>query len=99
MQSRCDSCVGYWEKVLQGDQNDVVDIEDTDENCDSHNHGSQSNSLDTVDRLAEHFKVPLEIASANFNEIREEFYVSDGACHSVYFTSEHGLQISMVAIV
>ena len=62
-----------WEKILQDEQNDVVDVEDADGDADDNNDGSQSNSLDAVDRLAKHFKVPLEIAGADISEIREEF--------------------------
>ena len=59
-----------WEKILQDEQNDVVDIEDA---GDDGNDDSRSDSLDAVDRLANHFKVPLETAGADINEIREEF--------------------------
>ena len=59
-----------WEKILQDEQNNVVDIEDA---GDDGNDDSRSDSLDAVDRLANHFKVPLETAGADINEIREEF--------------------------
>ena len=58
----------------------------------------EENLLCAIDRLAEHFQIPLESAGVNISEIRSEFEALIGYC-PIHVFVHYGLPERMVASI